>query len=83
MNLPIVSNEWYVFCCFHNCCTGHPVSFEKLTIVIYPPTANTFIGVLVRGFDELISVFGGIGHDGAIDASQSRQAHTIPPQQTC
>jgi hypothetical protein len=48
---------------------GHPVSFEKLTIVIYPPTSKTFIGVLVRVFDGLISVFGGIGHDGAIDVA--------------
>jgi hypothetical protein len=48
---------------------GHPVSFEKLTIDIYPPTANTFIGVLVRGFDRLISVFRGIGHDGAINVT--------------
>jgi hypothetical protein len=48
---------------------GHPVSFERLTIVIYPPTSNTFIGVLVRGFDGLTSVFRGIGHDGAIDVA--------------
>jgi hypothetical protein len=47
---------------------GHTVSFEKLTIVIFTPTANTFIcRVFVRVFDGLSSVLGGIGHDGVID----------------
>jgi hypothetical protein len=48
---------------------GHPVSFEKLTIVIYPPTANTFIGVLVRGFDRLIGACGYFGYGGAINVA--------------
>jgi hypothetical protein len=46
---------------------GHPISFEKLSIVIYPPTANTFIGVLVRGFDWLIGACGDFGHGGVIN----------------